>query len=444
MKNEIEGGRYIMSFPKDFLWGTATSSVQIEGGYLAGGRTPSIWDNPPQGKVKGDANPQIASDHYTHWREDLALLKELGVKSYRFSLSWSRIMPSPGQVNKEGIKFYQNIIDELRRLKIDPLITIYHWDLPLWVHKLGGWLSPKIVKLFAEYTKVVVDAYSDKVQYWIPLNEPQPFIMNGYMIGKHAPFKFRPLALPKLTRHCLTAFNQSAAIIRKYAKTPPKVGIAMAAGAFIPEDESEKAIATARHKSFYHKGGLMSNRWWSDPLVKGKRVRAYGIYSLKRRDMRAVQTKLDFMGINNYSPFQANWHSVNENISAEQKNCMGWVNDGRALYWTIRFFAERYKLPLIITENGTCDHDVVVSGQVNDTKRVKYMQDYLANLKRAVNEGYEVLGYQYWSFLDNFEWAEGYGPRFGLVHIDYETQKRTMKQSAYFYKEVIKTNGENI
>ncbi len=432
-------------FPNNFLWGAATAAAQIEGGWDCDGRTPSIWDVAPEGNIKGGVDCHTACDHYHHWREDVALMKELGLKSYRFSLSWSRIIPEEGKRNPKGIQFYSDLVDELLKNGIEPLVTIYHWDLPVWVQEKGGWLSKSIVPLFADYTKVVVDALSDRVSWWIPMNEPQCFIMNGHMTGNHAPFVSHYLALPKLTRNCLTAFHESAEVIRKFAKKKPKIGIASASSAFIPKNESEDAIAEARRKTFYYKNGVMSNRWWLDPLLLGKTVRAYGVYSLRKSDMPKIKTKLDFIGINNYSPFQENWYGTDATLPAEKKNSLGWVNDGRGIYWTIRFFHERYQLPIMITENGMCNDDTLSGdGCVHDAKRIGYMNDYIGNVKRAVSEGIPVLGFQYWSLLDNFEWAEGYGPRFGLVYVDYTTQKRILKDSALEYRRIIETAGEEL
>lgn len=406
---------------------------------------PAFGMLPPKHKIKDGADCHTACDHYHRWREDVAMMRELGLKSYRFSISWSRIIPEEGKLNPKGIQFYSDLVDELLANGIEPLVTMYHWDLPVWVQAKGGWLSKEIGKLFADYTKAVVDALSDRVTYWLPMNEPQCFIMNGHMTGIHAPFMNKYLALSKLTRNCLVAFHESAAVIRKYAKKPPKIGIAMAASGFIPENASETAVAEARRKSFYYKSGVMNNRWWCDPLLLGKTVRAYGIYSLRKADMAKIQTKLDFIGLNVYSPFQENWYGTNEALPAEKKNYLGWVNDGRCLYWAIRFFHERYGLPVMITENGTCDAEIPAEdGMIHDTKRIEYMRDYLGNLKRAVCEGYPVLGYQHWSLMDNFEWAEGYGPRFGLVYVDYAAGKRTLKESAWEYKRIIETNGATL
>lgn len=435
-----------MSFPKDFLWGAATAAPQIEGGWNVDGRTPSIWDQPPAGKIKNGDTPQNACDHYHHMKEDVALMARMGLRSYRFSISWSRVIPEEGKVNQKGLQFYIDLVAELRAKGIEPLVTLFHWDLPVWVDRLGGWLSPKIIPLFAAYTRVVVEALSDRVTYWMPLNEPQCFIMNGYMTGAFAPFRHRYLALSKLTRICLAAHAESVRVIRRYAKTPPKIGIAMAAGAFLPKDSSPEAEQEAYRKTFFEGLGTMGNRWWSDPIFKGLPVRAYGIYHTRRRDMEKFRCDMDFVGVNVYQPFfDGSWGDKSpQDISEDQRTSMGWVIDGRVLYYTVKFFYKRYGLPVMVTENGMADKDLVREGRIDDEKRIRFMKDYIGNLKRAVDEGIPVLGYQYWSLLDNFEWAEGYGPRFGLVHVDYKTYARTPKRSAAFYSEVIRTNGENL
>ena len=432
-------------FPKDFLWGAATAAPQIEGGWDADGRSPSIWDVAPPEKIKNGDNCHTACDHYHRYKEDVQLMKELGLKSYRFSISWSRVIPQEGKVNPKGLQFYSDLVDELIANGIEPMVTIFHWDTPVWVYEKGGWLSEAIISLFAEYTKVVVEALSDRVKYWMPMNEPQCFIMNGYMQGAHAPFKHNYLALSKLTRICMLTFAESVKTVRKYAKQPVKVGIAMAAGAYVPKDDSPEAIAEARHKSFYAGLGSMGNRWWSDPIFKGETVTAYGVYRSRKKDMPKIQCDLDFVGVNVYQPFQdGSWgNKPQTGISEDRLTSMGWVIDGRVLYWTIRFYHERYGLPVLVSENGMADRDTVsTDGAVHDPKRIAFIHEYLDGVKQAVSEGIPVLGYQYWSLMDNFEWAEGYDPRFGLIHVDYETQKRTLKDSAYEYKQIIETNGD--
>lgn len=436
-----------MAFRKDFWWGAAAASQQIEGGWNEGGRTPSIWDVAPKKKINHGDNCHTASDHFHHMKEDIALMKEMGLKSYRFSISWSRVMPQDGVVNEKGIAFYNDLINELIAYNIEPMVTVYHWDLPLWAQQKGGWLSRRVVKLFAEYTKVVVDAFSDRVTYWMPMNEPQCFIMNGHMQGVHAPFKRRYLALARMTKNCMLAFSESVKVIRQYAKKPPQIGIAMAAGAFVPDNESKEEIEEARRMTFYSGAGLMSNRWWCDPMLEGKGVSAYGVYRISDKFAAKICQKLDFLGLNLYAPYNdADWGGDGKPKAAgKPRNSIGWAVDGRVLYWASKFMYERYNLPIIITENGLSDNDwVCQDGKVHDAQRADFLHTYLRELKRAADEDIPVIGYQYWSVMDNFEWAEGYDPRFGLIYVDYQTGKRTLKDSALEYKKIITSNGENL
>lgn len=435
-----------MGFSKDFLWGAATSSAQIEGAYLEDGRTESIWDIAPAEKIKDGKSCHVACDHYHRMREDVALMHEMGLKSYRFSVSWSRIMPNEGEINPLGIKFYSDLIDELIKNGIEPLLTIYHWDMPTWVYKKGGWMSKNIIPLFEEYTKVLVESFSDRVKWWIPMNEPGCFIMNAYMQGIHAPFKRNYLALSTLTRNCMFAHAASVKAIRKYAKKPVKVGIAFSTGAWVPENETPEEIEKARLLSMEKGCGLMGNRWWMDPMLAGKPVCAYGIYHSKKKDMTEIYQPLDFIGLNIYTSYNyAEWGGGKKADDSIPKNCLGWVIDPRVMYWNVKFVYDKYKLPIMITENGLAALDKVTEdGKIHDENRIDFTKNYLANLKRAANEGVEIIGYQHWSLMDNFEWAEGYEPRFGLIHVDFATGKRTLKESAHYYKHIIETNGEEL
>ncbi|MBR0353996.1 MAG: family 1 glycosylhydrolase [Oscillospiraceae bacterium] len=430
-------------FPENFLWGAASAAAQIEGGWNDGGRTPSIWDAAPKSKIKHGEDCHTACDHYHRWREDVALMKELGLKSYRFSISWSRVIPSEGKVNEEGLRFYSDLVDALIAVGIEPLVTIFHWDMPLWVYEKGGWLSESIVPLFRDYTRVVVEALSDRVTWWMTINEPGCFIMNGYLQGVHAPFKRDYLALSKLTRNCMLAHAAAVKAIRQYAKKPPKVGVAFSSSAYVPKSEEKADVETARKKSVETSNGLMANRWWMDPMILGKPVRAYGVYGSRQKDMAEIAQPLDFMGLNIYSSMNyGDWGDTERAPAETPRNSLGWVIDGRVMYWNVKFIYERYHLPIMITENGLAANDAVsLDGAVHDPNRTDFIRRYLGQLKRAVAEGIPVLGYQHWSIMDNFEWAEGYGPRFGLVYVDYATQKRIVKDSAWEYKKIIETNG---
>lgn len=436
------------AFPKDFLWGAATAAAQIEGGWDCAGRTPSIWDVAPAGKIRNHENCHTSCDHYHRWREDVALMKELGLKSYRFSISWSRIIPEEGKVNEKGLAFYNSLIDELLMAGIEPMVTLYHWDLPIWMDKIGGWKALEIRERFLEFAAVAVNAFSDRVKYWITFNEPQCFLMNGYLQGIHAPFQRDYLCLNKISRNFMLTNAAVVKLIREKAKTPPMIGLSFAAGAFIPANENDpESVELARKKSFYKGMGTMNNRWWMDPILLGKPVCAYGVYRSKKRDMKDIHVDFDFIGVNNYAAFNySDWGGdKNVNTANLPKNSLGWVIDGRSIYWTVRFLYERYKLPIIITENGMSNLDKVnEQGEVVDDIRIRYIDEYLHNLKQAISEGIPVLGYQHWSLMDNFEWAEGYDPRFGLIYVDFKTKNRTIKKSGSYYRRIIETNGTEV
>ncbi|HIT52507.1 MAG TPA: family 1 glycosylhydrolase [Candidatus Fimivicinus intestinavium] len=434
-------------FSKDFLWGAATSAAQIEGGFDCGGRSPSIWDAAPKEKIKDGADCHTACDHFHRFREDVAIMKELGLKSYRFSVSWSRVVSADGVVNRRGLDFYSALVDELRKNNIEPLVTLYHWDLPLWQYEKGGWLNEAVIDDFQFYVKTVVEALSDRVTYWVTFNEPSCFLMNGYMQGVHAPFKRKYLALPKFTKIFMRANQKAVETIRRHAKITPKIGLSFAAGAFIPDHEEDtKSVEEAYRKSFHKTMGTMNNRWWMDPILLGKPVSAYGIYRTRERDMKNCKADLDFLAINNYEAFNYSAWGGDKGIdrSKLKTTAIDWVIDGRSIYWTLRFLYKRYRLPIMITENGMANDDRVQNGEVKDDIRAEFMDEYLFHVHKAICDGVPVLGYQHWSLLDNFEWAEGYGPRFGLVYVDYKTQSRIIKNSAYHYKKIIETDGECI
>lgn len=432
-------------FPKNFLWGAAAAAAQIEGAWNEDGKAPSIWDLSPKGKIKNGETCHVACDHYHHYKEDVALMKELGLKSYRFSVSWPRVIPENGRINPKGVQFYIDLVAELKNAGIEPLCTLFHWDLPQWVQDEGGWKNEKVASYFAEYVKVVVDALSDRVQYWMTINEPQCFIMMGNVAGISAPYCKDFLSMKKLVRHSLLAHGIAVKTIRENAKLEPKVGIAMAASCYVPRSESPEDIEKARHITFEDTAGVINNSMYCDPIFL-KTAPKFNRRSFKNGDMELIGQKLDFVGVNVYQPINHNLPGKENRPAANTKRTMmGWIVDGRCLYWTIRFFHERYGLPVMVTENGMANPDTVAAdGAVHDFERVEFIQEYLANVKRAVADGIPVLGYQHWSIMDNFEWNEGYGPRFGLIHVDYETQKRTIKDSGHYYAEIIRNNGENL
>ena len=433
-----------MPFPKDFLWGAASAAAQVEGAWDADGKAPSIWDMADPKHLKNGENCHEACDHYHHYLEDVALMKELGLKSYRFSISWPRIMPEKGKVNPEGLDFYRRLIRALKDNGIEPLVTLYHWDMPQWVDRLGGWKKTEIIDLYLEYVKVVVDAFSGDVRYWMTFNEPQVFIMLGYVTGGSAPFRHDFFSFKNHLRHMLLAHGRAVKLIRERAKIPPKIGIAMAATTYIPDGDSEAALLDARKKSFDSRVGEGSNSLYADPICLGRASRMLK-RKLSEQDLKIISEPIDFIGVNVYQPSNAMFRKKGEAAPDLPKTSLGWVIDGRCLYWTIRHYFERYRLPVMVTENGMSANDTVSpDGQVHDPDRVRFLHEFLPGVKQAVEEGIPVLGYQHWSIMDNFEWCEGYAPRFGLIHVDYTTQKRTLKDSALEYARIIRENGENL
>lgn len=433
-----------MSFSKDFLWGAAGAAAQLEGAYLEDGKCLSIWD--VAGKhIRNGEDCHTACDHYHRYREDVALMKELGLKSYRFSVSMCRIMPEEGRINPKGLAFYHNLVTELRAANIEPLCTLYHWDLPLWAQAKGGWKNDRIVGWYLQYVEAVVNALSDRVRYWITFNEPQCFIMLGYVAGMHAPFRHDILSFRRHhLRNMLLAHGECVRLLRKIAKTPPMIGVAMAASTYIPDSEDASGLADAARKSFESQVGEGSNSLYMDPIGLGKPSRMLRRV-LTAKDLKVISAPLDFVGVNVYQPSNPLISKKAYEAENHPKSGLGWVVDGRCLYWTIRQYWERYHLPVMVTENGIAASDVLsADGACHDPDRVAFLDEFLSGMKRAADEGIPLLGYQHWSIMDNFEWCEGYSPRFGLIHIDYRTQKRTLKDSALHYADIIRTNGEGL
>lgn len=440
-------------FPSRFLWGAASAAYQVEGAYKEDKKGEGIWDALSVGHVRHGENGNIACDHYHRYKEDIALMKKIGLKSYRFSVSWPRIMPEEGVVNRKGLEFYRNLVCELREAGIEPMCTLFHWNLPMWVYNKGGWNYEGISDLFAGYAEIVVDALSDQVTYWMPLNEPACFIGLGYMVGIHAPFEHHVeevdgvgKMLPRLVRNVLLSHGKAVKVIREKAILPPKIGTAMNGNLFLPKNESAEEIEKAKAKTFAPEGLFFNLALWSDPVIKGI-VPEILKDTVSGEDLTVMHQPLDFYGFNSYNSNDYDeYNGKNENVYPGQpRTASGAPITPDALYWNIRFLQERYQLPILITENGMANADFIMSdGKVHDPQRIEYVKSYLQGVKRAIKEGYQVIGYTYWSLMDNFEWAEGYDTRFGMIYVDYQTQKRIMKDSAYWYGEVIRQNGENI
>lgn len=419
---------------KNFLWGTATAATQIEGAYNEDGKGLTIWDGLTEGHIRYNENCRVSCDHYHRYKEDVALMKEIGVNSYRFSVSWARIYPSGmDKINERGLKFYIDLVDELVKNGIEPLVTLYHWDMPIWLYDIGGFLNSKFPEYFEAYTKTLINALSDKVRYWITFNEPQCFVSGGYETGWLAPFhKESKCVIERITRNVMLAHGRAVDCIRKYAKTSTRIGFAPTASLIMPKNNSEKEIKNAYDRTFDPSLGVGMGAWWSEPIVAGRIPE--NMKFLSEEDIKAICRPLDFYAFNIYRPENA--HDFY--YPGMTRSALGWEVLPECVYWASRFYHERYNLPILVSENGFADNDVVSSdGKVHDTHRSYYIEKHIEQVKMAISEGIPVIGYQYWSLIDNFEWAIGYDARFGLIYVDYRTQKRTLKDSAYLYKRMI-------
>lgn len=450
-----------MSFSKDFLWGASSAAFQIEGAYNEDGKGLSIWDvfGHVEGHILHGENGDVASDHYHRFREDVSLMKKMGLKSYRFSVSWPRILPSGiGEVNQKGLQFYSDLVDELIASGIEPMLTIYHWDMPYELYEKGGWKNDEISDYFAAYVKVLVEKLSDRVKYWMTFNEPQIFMGLGHLLAVHAPFEKNSTAdLIHMSKNILLAHGKAVHVIRQYSKQAPQVGLAPTGDVFLPKDSSEEAVQEAKNKSFQLNSFdfVMGNIWWADPIFLGKYPEGseelFGdqMYTLTEEEWKLVSQSLDFYGFNAYQgsvkmPIDETIHG-DYGYQGCPRTQMGWFMTPDILYWAPKFLYERYGKPILITENGFSSSDwVALDGGVHDSYRTDFLHRYLLSLKRAVEEGIPVLGYHIWSLMDNMEWAAGYHPRFGLIFIDYLTLERTIKDSGYWYRDVIAANGENL
>ncbi len=451
-----------MDFGKNFVWGAATASYQIEGGAYEDGKGLNIFDTfcKIPGRIENNDNGDVACDHYHLWKSDIALMKEIGIKAYRFSISWARILPEgTGKINKKGIEFYNNIIDELLKNDIEPYITLYHWDLPSALDKLGGWRNPDIVKWFAEYAKTVAENFSDRVKYFMTINEPQVIMNNGYKEGVIAPGL--KLILPELldaAHNLLKAHGAAVVALRTYAKQPLTIGYAPCGQFNMPMTETQEDIEAARNSmfSFYSPDMAVGSLvWYNDPILLGKypekelAMCEQYMPKITESDMKLISQPIDFIGHNIYWGHKVTAANGTPQIASDpggfKNHPHKWPVTPDCLYWGTKFLYDRYKKSIYITENGkSCLDEIDEDGQIHDTERIDYINNYLKSLKRSILEGTDVRGYFHWSLMDNFEWAYGYKERFGLIYVDYKTQKRTLKNSAYRYSEIIKTNGSDI
>ena len=464
-----------LQFPPGFLWGSATAAYQIEGAVAEGGRTPSIWDtfSHAPGRVAGGDTGDVADDHYHRFREDVALMAELGLTSYRFSVSWPRITPQVtadglGPVNEAGIGFCSELVDTLLAAGITPSVTLYHWDLPQALEDTGGWTSRRTAERFGEYAEVVAAALGDRVPLFITLNEPWCTAYLGYASGVHAPGRTDDAAALTAVHHLNLAHGLAAAGIRRAAPVS-RVALTLNLAWVRPETDSAADTEAARRVD-----GLQ-NRVFLDPVLRGHYpadvqadTAAVTDWSfVLPGDLEVISAPLDVLGVNYYSPTHVRfWTRERPKEHADghgdgraspwiacqdvefprqhgRKTDMGWSIDPRGMTeLLLRVAREHPGLDLMVTENGAAFPDVVdADGRIVDADRIEYLRTHLAAVHAAIEAGAPVVGYYVWSLLDNFEWAWGYAKRFGIVHVDYDSQVRTLKNSALFYADVIRGNA---
>jgi beta-glucosidase len=439
--------------PKDFLWGTATAAYQVEGATGIDGRGASIWDtfSHTPGKVANNDTGDVAVDEFHRYKQDVRLLHELGVTTFRFSVAWPRIFPTgKGQPNPIGLAFYDRFVDELLKAGIQPYCTLYHWDLPQALQQEGGWQNRDTAKHFADYAGYVSSRLSDRVQHFMTLNEISTFTRHGYKLGTHAPgLSLNDRDFAQVNHHALLAHGFGVLAIRAAAKPGTRIGLAENPIATTPVMDSPANIAAAtralREENAPYLTAIMEGRYTDTYLA------TLGLNQPKftEAEMKIIASPLDFVGLNIYQPTYVivddspRGYQIIQPSATYPRMLSPWLTIGpECLYWTPRLVSEVWNVKtLYITENGASATDSPnETGQIMDIDRVMYLRNYLGQLQKVIAEGIPVKGYFVWSLLDNFEWSDGYEKRFGLVYVDFATQKRTPKLSAKFYSNVIRNN----
>jgi beta-glucosidase len=442
----------LRQFPANFLWGCATAAYQIEGGADEDGRTPSIWDtfSRTPGKTFHGETGDVADDSYHRYKEDIQLLKNLGTKVYRFSISWSRVFPDGiGKANEKGLDYYQRVVDELLKNGIDPYVTLFHWDLPAALP--GGWRSRATATAFADYAAYMAKHLSDRVKHFFTTNEFVCFTDLSYKAGQFAPgLKLPDAQVNQIRHHGVLAHGLGVQAIRANAQKGTLVGLAENATVFVP------VIETREHIEAAHRATREGNAQFLTAVMEGKYTDRYLEHAganapkVEAGDMKAIGSPLDFVGLNVYTPeyvradSSSAGYAVLPRPASSPRMASPWLYIGpEVIYWAIRNVSEIWKpKDIYITENGCSSDDVLTpAGRVEDTDRVMYLRNHLTHMHRAASEGYPIRGYFLWSLLDNFEWADGYSKRFGIHYVDFKTLVRTPKLSAEWYREVIARNA---
>lgn len=445
-----------MTFPKDFLWGTAYAAFQVEGGWNEDGKGSSIWDDfcHSGSHVKNGDTGDVACDSYHRLEEDIAAIRAIGGQVHRFSVSWPRIQPEGrGAVNQKGLDYYDRMVDGLLEAGVDPWMTLYHWDIPSALQKKGGWLNRSTVDAFGDYSSILADRFSDRVKCFMPVNEPQCIATLGYGNGEHAPGLKLPWTDVAQVFHNLALAQSISTKAIRASRGDAQIGAVSTGRLCSPTVPGENAEQAAYEASFHLGEGCLHDWAFTHSIFMDALM--FHHYEDSAPDfLKAffdtipvsdwdLMEKPDFLGLNVYNGSQTDETGTDVPYSGNHpRTAIGWPVTPWVMYYGPRHLYKRYGLPIYITENGVSYFDEVSpDGKVHDENRIEFLTSYLKALERSVQSGVPVKGYLHWSLLDNFEWAEGYSQRFGLVHVDYATQKRTLKDSALWYRDVIGKNG---
>ncbi|WP_309114519.1 GH1 family beta-glucosidase [Saccharothrix sp.] len=457
---DTQVGQELLRFPPDFLWGAATASFQIEGSTTADGRGPSIWDTfaATPGKVEGGDTGEPACDHYRRYASDVGLMADLGLGAYRFSVAWPRVQPTgAGPVEPRGLDFYERLVDSLLAHGIQPVATLYHWDLPQALEDHGGWRNRDTAYRFAEYATLVHARLADRVKAWTTLNEPWCSAFLGYGNGIHAPGVVDPLGALEAAHHLLLAHGLAVEALRAQAPADHRLSIVLNFSSVYADDPA--------HAEAVRKVDGLQNRFFLDPL-NGKGYPADVVedtawlgdwrHVVRDGDLDVIAAPIDWLGVNYYSPSRVALSADPDHATPGpfpglrgvdlvpprgELTGFGWEVDADAFTDLLERLDRDVSVPLVVTENGSAFPDVVTGGRVADVERTRYLVDHLRSVHTAIARGVDVRGYFAWSLLDNFEWAAGYSQRFGIVHVDYATQRRTVKDSGHTLARVIRHNA---
>ncbi|HWV70445.1 MAG TPA: GH1 family beta-glucosidase [Pseudosphingobacterium sp.] len=437
-----------LDFGDDFVWGVATAAYQIEGASDVDGKGTSIWDEftKKKGKIRDNHHGEVACNFYYRYKEDIQLMKSMHIKNYRFSISWPRILPNGiGEVNEAGIDFYNRVINECIDQGITPWITLYHWDLPQVLENAGGWANRAILDWFEEFANVCIKSFGDRVKHWMVLNEPVAFTGAGYFFGKHAPGKWGLKYFLPAVHHATLSMGRIGRLIKK---TFPDALV----GSTFSHSPMEPISLKRRHINALRRADAIMNRLFIEPVLGlGYPIEAVkALEGLKKYmlpgDEEALAFDFDFIGVQTYTrefiqfsllmPYV--WANIVEpkRRGVKKTTAMDWEVHPPSMHATLKRFHNYANMPPIyITENGAAFEDQVVDNRVNDEERIRYLEAHIEQVLRAKRDGIDIRGYFVWTLMDNFEWAEGYNPRFGLIHVNFETQERTMKDSGKWYRE---------